>query len=592
MRFLVITALASSLLAPCVQVEAAVPVTGTLRLEIQPSWGDQPLDRADAPVTITRLDWIVSQLELQREDGAWLPTADWSGFYSPSAGRSSVDATGVPQGNYKALRFVVGLDKRTNALTPDNFAGEHPLRPSIDTMHWGWLGGFIFMAIEGHTLQSGNEPLKGQSIQKAFSYHLANDANATRVTIPFDFKGGGPVTVALALDVKQLLSGVDFGVDPNSSHSREGDVIAPKLRAGLQRAFRVMQVNNDLFQQISPTIAKSAPAGTHPFILQVPQRFPQLRLPADNPLTEEGIALGARLFADTRLSVNNTQSCASCHDRAKAFADPRRFSVGAEGQIGKRNAMALFNLAWHEGFFWDGRAKTLREQVLMPVQDKHEMNETLPRAVDKISGDASYKGAFQKAFGVEEITSERIAMALEQHLLSLTSQDSKFDRAARKVETLSEPEARGLKLFVTEFDPARGLRGADCFHCHGGMLFTNHAFHNNGLARAVDDVGRSAVTKVAADVGKFKTPSLRNIALTAPYMHDGRFATLEEVVEHYDHGVVRSDTLDPNLAKHPAQGLGLTSAEKADLVAFLKTLTDTALTQPAPTLSQRTTQTQ
>jgi cytochrome c peroxidase len=472
------------------------------------------------------------------------------------------------------VRFTVGLDKATNALTPDQFGPEHPLRPAIDTMHWGWLGGFLFMAIEG------------KSDHGAFSYHLANDGNTTTVTVPAEFRGGGPVTLSMGLDVKALLADIDFAAVPNSSHSREGDVIVPKLRNGLQRAFRVVQVSHDLFQPVSSLMAKAAPAGTHPVSLRVPQRFPQLRLPADNPLTEEGIALGARLFNDTRLSINNTQSCASCHDRARAFADPRSVSVGAEGQQGKRNAMALFNLAWHGEMFWDGRAKTLRDQVLMPVQDQHEMNETLPRVVAKLKDDAAYKAEFKSAFGSDEISSERIAKALEQHLLSLTSQDSKFDRAARKMEKLTESEARGLKLFVTEFDPTRGLRGADCFHCHGGMLFTNHAFHNNGLRLSLEDIGREAVTKNAADRGKFKTPSLRNIALTAPYMHDGRFQTLEEVVEHYDQGVQSSDTLDPNLAKHPAQGLGLTTQEKTDLVAFLKTLTDESLLTPAKTLTQ------
>ena len=549
------------------QSRAAMPSAGVVRVEVQPV-------NQSPGLRLERLDWIASQLELQRADGTWLPSADWSAFFSQSAARFTADATGVPAGDYRAIRFVVGLDKATNALTPDQFGSEHALRPAIDTMHWGWLGGFIFLAIEG----------RGE--HGAFSYHLANDGHATTITLPVEFSGGGPVTLSMALDVKALLADIDFATAPNSSHSREGDAIPAKLQAGLQRAFRIERVSTDLFQPISPLMAKAAPKGTHPVSLRVPQRFPQLRLPADNPLTEEGIALGARLFQDTRLSVNGMQSCASCHDRSLALADPRRFSVGAQGDVGKRNAMALFNLAWHGEMFWDGRAKTLRDQVLMPIQDQHEMNETLPRVVAKLQDDAGMKAAFKLAFGSDEITSDGIAKALEQHLMSFTSQDSKFDRAARKVEKLSESEARGLALFVTEFDPARGLRGADCFHCHGGMLFTDHAFHNNGLALVAGDIGREAVTKNAADKGKFKTPSLRNIALTAPYMHDGRFATLEEVVEHYDHGVQRSDTLDPNLAKHPAQGLGLTAQEKADLVAFLKTLTDNTFAAPANSLSQ------
>lgn len=432
--------------------------------------------------------------------------------------------------------------------------------------------------------------VEGRSPHGTFTYHLANDGNATTVTVPVEFTGGGPLTLTLALDVRELLQGIDFSSAPNSSHSREGDVIVPLLRAGLQRAFRVVDVSTDFFQPTMATARHAAAPGTHPVSLRVPQRFPQLRLPADNPLTEEGMALGARLFHDTRLSINNTQSCASCHDRAHALADPRRFSQGAGGQMGKRNAMALFNLAWHDGFFWDGRARTLREQVLMPIQDANEMHETLPRVVEKLAEDRRYHDEFKAAFGDAEITVSRVAMALEQHLLGQTSQDSKFDRAVRKLETLTPSENRGLQLFVTEHDPARGLRGADCFHCHGGMLFTDHAFHNNGLKLALDDIGRAAMTKSVSDHGKFKTPSLRNIALTAPYMHDGRFDTLEEVVEHYNSGVVRSETLDPNLAKHPEGGLALTPQEKADLIAFLHTLTDSAFTQRSASLSQNETQ--
>jgi cytochrome c peroxidase len=167
-----------------------------------------------------------------------------------------------------------------------------------------------------------------------------------------------------------------------------------------------------------------------------------------------------------------------------------------------------------------------------------------------------------------------MALALEQFLLTLVSQDSRFDRAARKLTTLTAEEQRGLQLFVTEHDPARGLRGADCFHCHGGNLFTTHQFLNNGLEERSEDLGRMEVTGSEADRGKFKVPSLRNVAMTAPYMHDGRFATLEEVIAHYNGPLHRSPTLDPNLAKHPVAGMGLSAEDQAALVAFLKTLTD------------------
>ncbi|MEO0416829.1 MAG: cytochrome c peroxidase, partial [Verrucomicrobiota bacterium] len=193
----------------------------------------------------------------------------------------------------------------------------------------------------------------------------------------------------------------------------------------------------------------------------------------------------------------------------------------------------------------------------------------------ELAEDESYPALFFNAFGSSDIDSEVLAKALEQFLLSIVSQDSKFDQAARGEVTLTDQEKHGLKLFVTEFDPDRNLRGADCFHCHGGNLFTNNRFSNNGLPQSpVADLGLFTATGKPGDKGKFKTPSLRNIELTGPYMHDGRFGTLEEVIDHYSSGVQRSKTLDPNLAKHPIQGIQLTEEEKSALVAFLKTLTD------------------
>jgi cytochrome c peroxidase len=176
--------------------------------------------------------------------------------------------------------------------------------------------------------------------------------------------------------------------------------------------------------------------------------------------------------------------------------------------------MPLVNLAWMKEFFWDGRAKSLREQVLMPIQDAHEMNEKLENVVAKLAADREYAAQFKIAFGSAAVTSERLARALEQFLLTLVSQESKFDRAARNLARLTAQEQRGLQLFVTEHDPARGLRGADCFHCHGGNLFSNHQFMNNGLAPRSDDLGRMEVTGAETDRAKFKVPTLRNVALT------------------------------------------------------------------------------
>jgi cytochrome c peroxidase len=300
--------------------------------------------------------------------------------------------------------------------------------------------------------------------------------------------------------------------------------------------------------------------------------FPVPDLPRDNPLIEERVALGKALFNDPRLSRDGTISCSSCHQPNAVFSDPRRFSEGVRGQIGTRHAMPLFNLAWKTSYFWDGRAPSLRAQALTPIQDHTEMDETLDHVTSKLGATNTYPQLFTAAFGSPEITPEKLGLAIEQYLITLTSYDAKFDRALSGKATLSDDEKRGFELFMTEYDPRTGQFGADCFHCHGGPLFSDHQFHNNGMTPG-KDTGRFRITKLEADRNKFATPSLRNVARTAPYMHDGRFATLEEVVAHYNSGVYRSATLDPNLAKHPAGGLQLSASDQRAIVAFLKTLT-------------------
>jgi cytochrome c peroxidase len=210
----------------------------------------------------------------------------------------------------------------------------------------------------------------------------------------------------------------------------------------------------------------------------------------------------------------------------------------------------------------------------MPIQDHTEMDESLTNVVAKLSTRTNYSALFAAAFGSPDITPEKIGLALESFLLTLTSFDSKFDRALRGEAEMTAAEKRGFELFMTEYDPRREQYGADCFHCHGGALFQSQTFANNGLDPEFKDRGRAKITGKDSDSGKFSTPSLRNIGLTAPYMHDGRFATLEEVVEHYSTGVIRSTTLDPNLAKHPDGGIRLNKEDKAALVAFLMILTD------------------
>ena len=318
-----------------------------------------------------------------------------------------------------------------------------------------------------------------------------------------------------------------------------------------------------------------------PYDLETPAGFQPMPIPPDNPMTVEGVKLGRHLFHEPRLSGNNTMSCASCHLQTHAFSDPERFSTGIDGIQGTRNSMALINMGWDQRFFWDGRAFSLEEQIFFPVRDPIEMHETWPNAVAKLQADDAYVALFNEAFGTTTIDSVLASKAMAQFIRTMISANSKFDKSIRGELQLSQDEQLGFLLTQMEGGPptdsTQGQFGADCFHCHphGGMRFTDGIIRNNGLdpEGAWADLGLGGVTGLPQDYGKFKTPTLRNIALTAPYMHDGRFQTLEEVIEHYDSGGHPSSTVDPNM-KFSQGGLQLTAEKKQQLLAFLHTLTD------------------
>lgn len=309
-----------------------------------------------------------------------------------------------------------------------------------------------------------------------------------------------------------------------------------------------------------------------PYEIQVPQGLPPVEsfIPEDNPMTVEGVALGRKLFYDPLLSDDNSQSCSSCHRQEFGFAEPQQVSVGIDGSTGTRNAMALINLAWNSnGFFWDGRAATLEDLVFQPVTNPIEMNTTWPEVEAKLNADADYLQLFKEAYDIDVIDSVHVSKAISQFLRTLVSANSKFDKFYnQQVANLTDQELRGLVLYNTE--------AADCFHCHGlGGLITDNKFRNNGLDTDFSpDEGRYVVTGDVEDKGKFRVPTLRNIELTAPYMHDGRFFTLEEVLEQYSEHVQISETVDPLMELVGFGGAHLTTQEKADLIAFLKTFTD------------------
>ena len=321
-----------------------------------------------------------------------------------------------------------------------------------------------------------------------------------------------------------------------------------------------------------------------PLSLDVPQLFQQRLIdpliPSNNPLTEEGVALGKKLFFDRRLSGDNTQSCATCHNPRNSFTDDTRFSDGIDGVFGTRNSMPLFNLAWNFGdrFAWGGKELGLERQALEPVRNPIEMHANWTIVANKLQQDSEYPTLFLRAFGTTTIDSTLVTRAIAQFERTLISGNSKFDQFLLGNAQLTPEELNGFNVFM---DEARG----DCFHCHGSdnnPLWTDNDFHNNGLDAIITDLGLGAVTGDPNDNGKFRSPSLRNLAFTAPYMHDGRFATLDQVINHYSEGLKVSPTIDPLMKKVQQGGVQLTPQDKADLKAFLLSLSDNSfVTNPA-----------
>jgi cytochrome c peroxidase len=285
-------------------------------------------------------------------------------------------------------------------------------------------------------------------------------------------------------------------------------------------------------------------------------------VPRDNPLTEAKVRLGRRLFFDPILSADGTVACASCHQPAHGFAGPSRVAVGIGGRQTTRNAPSLLNRAYGTAFFWDGRDPSLEAQALRPIENPHEMGTSVAEAVKRLTAHKDYPALFRAAFP-DGVTADNLARALASFERVLLTGDSRVDRfRAGDVAALSDRERHGLWLFES--------RGR-CWRCHAGRNFTDEQFHNTGVSWGKEplDLGRFAHTKQEADRGRFKTPTLRGLALTAPYMHDGSLATLEDVVQFYNRGGGKNPCLDTAL-----EPLGLSQDEANDLVAFLKALSD------------------
>ncbi|MEM1003386.1 MAG: cytochrome c peroxidase [Bacteroidota bacterium] len=307
-------------------------------------------------------------------------------------------------------------------------------------------------------------------------------------------------------------------------------------------------------------------------------------MPSDNLITDDGATLGRVLFYDEKLSANGTISCASCHKQDKGFSDDAILSIGFDGGLTGRHSMTLINARFYQRgrFFWDERATTLEEQVLMPFQDPVEMGMTLEQVVSTVQAQSYYPDLFEKAFGSQEVNSDRISKALAQFVRSIVSYSSKYDEGrslslspGANFPNFTDEENLGKNIFFQTIQNGGGA----CFGCHTTEAFisANPGPQNNGLdINSTNDLGAGEVFNNPIFIGRFKTTTLRNIELTAPYMHDGRFETLEEVVEHYNSGIQNHPTLSPALTDDngsPVQ-LNLTDSEKTALVSFLKTLTD------------------
>lgn len=301
------------------------------------------------------------------------------------------------------------------------------------------------------------------------------------------------------------------------------------------------------------------PKSTH--LPQVPGYFPEQHYDNPlNPITIEGVELGRKLFYDKTLSKTGEISCASCHKQSAAFSDPgKALSTGIKGRTGLRNSPALFNLAWHPGFNWDGGINHIEVQPIAPIQDSAEMGEKLLNVVLKIGARSDYQESFKKVFDTDTVTDKYILYAFAQFMSAMISADAKYDRVQQNKAVFTESEKRGLQLFE-----------AQCASCHKPPLFSDFSYRNNGIEIQNEDYGRYGITSIEADKGKFKVPSLRNINLTPPYMHDGRFENLDEVLNHY----TTNERYAPDADTDLPQNLELSKAQKADLKAFLGTLTD------------------
>jgi len=325
---------------------------------------------------------------------------------------------------------------------------------------------------------------------------------------------------------------------------------------------RIFIISMLLVVVISVSCKKHEVNSIEPFEFSAPSYFPQLQYDfSDNNVTKGRFDLGKLLFFDPVLSSDSSVSCATCHAQVHAFADHNTsLSAGVDGNLGKRNSPSIANMAFSPAFMWDGGVNHLEIFSLAPITDPNEMNETMSNVIDKLNQNDAYKWMFKRNYDVDIVNDQVLFKALTVYMTMIVSDQSKYDQWKRGETQLSVEEEEGRLLFSSK-----------CASCHSGALQTDFSYRNNGLdASFQDDLGRGLITQNTDDYGKFKVPSLRNVLLTYPYMHDGRMFTIRQVLDHYDDGISLSETLDPLLEN----GIPMTEVEKDKIIAFLETLTD------------------
>ena len=410
----------------------------SLQIEITPRFNGEPIQpgslryqtSAGEIFSITRVSCLLSGFALQRTDGSWLELTNQIAWFDLERSRSSLRIADVPAESFRSMRFHIGPDEKDNHADIAQFPAGHPLNPNLNGLHWSWQGGYIFLALEGMWRGVSPSPLGGvragvrgartgqlsnlsppsdasdpspsiplpsegrgrpaaSAPLNGWSYHLARDTNRTRINLAVPLDLARDIRLELDFDLATLLNAprpLSFAKDGSSTHSRDGDPLAAALVANLPGSFHVRRVGAATVIEAAAKVKPLyLPEKFMPYRFQMSATFPIPELPRDNPLIEERVTLGEKLFHEAALSKDGSLSCASCHQANAAFSDPRQYSIGVREQVGMRQAMPLFNLAWKNSFFWDGRAPSLRAQALMPIQDQTEMDEALTNVVAKLN---------------------------------------------------------------------------------------------------------------------------------------------------------------------------------------------------------------